>query len=175
SSSQTLCRETIVWKQLHHHNILPFIGVDDITFPDKHSLISPCMDNGNVVRYLKKHPDHNRLTCIREIAAAIEFIHSFDPRVVHGDIRGSNIIVNDAGQCCLADFGASIIVATNLPSNNTMGHNTQWWLCPELQEYDPTKYCQEFLPGRDIYALGCTIIEIYTLQVPFFHVPRNAV
>ncbi len=65
------------------------------------------MKNGNIVHYLERNKDHDRLKCVRpflfhfqicdsppthgrfeEIANAIEFLHSLDPQVVHGDIRG---------------------------------------------------------------------------------------
>ncbi len=66
ASPQVLCRETVVWKQLHHKHIPPFIGVDHITMPHAQSLISPCMDNGNVTQYLKnqRNPDPLKLTFV---------------------------------------------------------------------------------------------------------------
>ncbi|PBK81552.1 kinase-like protein [Armillaria gallica] len=171
-----MLRETIVWKQLRHDYILPFIGVDAVTMPGKYCLISPWMENGTVLHYLENHPHTDRLTCIREIVAAIDFIHNLDPKVIHGNIRGNNIIVNDKGHCCLADFGASIVVTTKVPSHSTMSQNSSRWLCPELQVYDPTTYVLDHLPGRDIYALGCTIIEVcgsYMHQCSGIHVPTT--
>ncbi len=58
-------RESIVWKQLRHNNILPFIGVDNVTIPGIYCLISPWMDNSTVLHYLENHPDADRLTCVR--------------------------------------------------------------------------------------------------------------
>ncbi|KAF9058614.1 hypothetical protein BDP27DRAFT_1240566 [Rhodocollybia butyracea] len=55
--------EAIIWKQLEHPNLLPFLGLyflDDTRI----CLISPWMDNGNLVQYLKKRRnqvDHHLL------------------------------------------------------------------------------------------------------------------
>ncbi|PBK58537.1 kinase-like protein, partial [Armillaria solidipes] len=170
-----LCREALVWRQLRHENILPFCGIDFEYFMPRYCLISPWMKNGNVVHYLESHPDHDRLKCVREIARAIDFLHGLDPQVVHGDIRGGNILISNDLHCCLADFGSTISIATEAPSCNTMSQNSLRWLAPELQIYDPMSFDKEFLPGRDIYAFGCTIIEIYTLKPPFSHIRPAAI
>ncbi len=66
------------------------------------------------------------------------------------------------------------------------------WLAPELQEYVSQSYDQAFLPGRDIYAFGCTVIEvnftfsiqqcqhnrntqIFTLERPYAHLRPSAI
>ncbi|KAK0486542.1 hypothetical protein IW261DRAFT_1456002 [Armillaria novae-zelandiae] len=55
------CREALVWRQLHHPNILPFLGVNGDLFDPSFCLISPWMKNGNLMSYLEEHPDHDRL------------------------------------------------------------------------------------------------------------------
>ncbi|SJL04322.1 uncharacterized protein ARMOST_07688 [Armillaria ostoyae] len=165
---QYLRREALVWRQLRHENILPFLSVNSSYFEPRHCLISPWMKNGNIVHYLEKNKDHDRLKCIREIANAMDFLHSLDPQAVHGDIRGNNILVDDELCCCLADFGATIVVATQVPSRGTMTQSSSYWLAPELEVYDPTSYDQTYLSARDSYAFGCTIVEIFTLEPPFY-------
>ncbi len=87
-----------------------------------------------------------------------------------------NIIVDDKGHCCLADFGASSIVATHLPPHSHMSYSSTWWLCHELQMYNQTTYVPDDLPGRDIYALGCTVIEVCrfcTQKYPVIYSPST--
>jgi hypothetical protein len=47
--------ESLVWRQLKHPNILPFYGVDAITFKDMDclALVSPWMSRGRLVDYIK--------------------------------------------------------------------------------------------------------------------------
>ncbi|KAK0447529.1 hypothetical protein EV421DRAFT_2033251 [Armillaria borealis] len=74
-----LRREAIVWRQLRHGNILPFIGINCSYFTPSYCLISPWMNNGSLISFLELHPDHDRLHCVRDIANAVEFMHSLDP------------------------------------------------------------------------------------------------
>ncbi|KAK0230052.1 kinase-like domain-containing protein [Armillaria fumosa] len=66
-------------------------------------------------------------------------------------------------------------MATQAPSSNTMNESPLPWLAPELQEYVSQSYDQAFLPGRDIYAFGCTVIEIFTLERPYAHLRPSAI
>ena len=61
---QDFCQETLVWRQLRHPNILPFLGVSEELFAPSYCLISPWMINGNIMSYLEAHPDHDRLKSV---------------------------------------------------------------------------------------------------------------
>ncbi|KAK0475676.1 kinase-like domain-containing protein, partial [Armillaria luteobubalina] len=82
------CREVLVWRNLRHPNVLPFIGVNDDVFYPGFCLISPWMKNGDIISFLRQNPGHNRIQCIREVANGLHYLHSHDPPVVHADIRG---------------------------------------------------------------------------------------
>jgi hypothetical protein len=49
---------------MDHPNILPFFGVDEQMFRPSFCLISPWMDNGNVIKFLEKNPDFDRLKAV---------------------------------------------------------------------------------------------------------------
>ncbi len=61
---KNLCREALVWKQLHHKNILPFLGVNYEYFKPRCCLISPWMKNGNIISYLQANKHHDRMKCV---------------------------------------------------------------------------------------------------------------
>ncbi|KAF9261240.1 kinase-like protein [Marasmius fiardii PR-910] len=82
------CQEALIWTQLSHPNVLQLLGVNTKLFGGNFCLISPWMDNGDVINFLQKTPDHDRLRSICEIAAGLEYLHSRSPMIVHGDIRG---------------------------------------------------------------------------------------
>jgi serine/threonine protein kinase len=57
-------------KQLEHKHILPFYGVS--TTVSDFCLVFPWCSNGNIVEYLKKHPDINQF----ELASTLRQITS---------------------------------------------------------------------------------------------------
>ncbi|KAE9402996.1 hypothetical protein BT96DRAFT_990639 [Gymnopus androsaceus JB14] len=146
--------QALLWRQLKHPNILPLLGVNTDLFSPSFCLISPWMENGNIISYLKQNPMHNRYKVFLEIAAGLSYLHSRNPPIIHGDIRGANILVTDDLQCCLADFGLALVTADSRSSWATATTSTMKgairWMAPE-----------------DIYAFGCTIVEILTLRLPF--------
>ena len=63
---QDYMREAIVWQQLRHPNLLPFLGMYYLeSTGDRLALVSPWMDRGNLPQYLKATPrkdvDHQAL------------------------------------------------------------------------------------------------------------------
>lgn len=57
-----LVKEVVGWKWLRHENILPFVGV---TFtPPLISIVSERMENGNIMEFVRAHPNNNRLQLV---------------------------------------------------------------------------------------------------------------
>lgn len=52
---QEICKEAFIWKPLDHPNVLPFLGICKDSFPSV-GLVSPFMDNGNLMSYMKRVP-----------------------------------------------------------------------------------------------------------------------
>ena len=70
-------------------------------------VVSPWMDYGDAISYVNKYPYVNRKRIIHRIAKGIKLLHSYNPPIVHGDIKGANILINPKGNPLLADFGLS--------------------------------------------------------------------
>ncbi|KAF9257429.1 kinase-like protein [Marasmius fiardii PR-910] len=92
-------REAMVWKQLKHPNLLPFMGMYymDPTC-EQLCLVSPWMERGNLVRYLKETPadqvDHYSL--VSDVASGLSYLHSRE--FAHGDLKGvSRMIIITVG------------------------------------------------------------------------------
>ncbi|KAJ7830524.1 kinase-like domain-containing protein, partial [Mycena olivaceomarginata] len=139
---QQFCREALVWQTLRHKYILPLIGVDRETFPS-----SFCM--------------------LLQIAEGLAYLHSM--KIVHGDLRGANILISDDWTACLADFGLTGVVED--PASTTGGALTLRWFAPEL--IAPTFFgCERFVrtTASDVYAFACVCLELHTGNPPFFDV-----
>ncbi|KAJ6457322.1 kinase-like domain-containing protein, partial [Mycena sanguinolenta] len=80
------CREALVWKELCHPYILPFLGIEESSFPSRLCMVSPWMEHGTVLNYLKQHGHGNVDKLLYQIAQGLQYLHSRD--IVHGDLRG---------------------------------------------------------------------------------------
>ncbi|KAL5497896.1 hypothetical protein ACEPAH_2827 [Sanghuangporus vaninii] len=161
-----ICREAFIWKPLEHPNVLPFLGICTDDFPSI-GLVSPFMDNGNMLNYIKRKPDIDKLEIVAQICSGLAYLHTRKPEVVHGDLKCANILVDDAGRPQIADFG--LAQATNIASAtaSTRSKGTLRWQAPELVY--PGIYGGD---GRvntktDMYAFGMICLEIFKEDIPF--------
>ncbi|KAJ8080052.1 hypothetical protein PM082_016879 [Marasmius tenuissimus] len=166
-------REAIVWKQLRHPNLLPFLGIyylDDTR--EEICLVSPWMDRGNLVQYLKDNPQEpiDHLSLISDVASGLLHLHIM--KIVHADLKGVNILITPSGRACICDFGLSRISDSQvfrLSSSTTRAIGTVRWLAPELlgENEIATK-------ESDIYAFACVCYEILTGLLPFHECKTDA-
>ncbi|KAK0469134.1 kinase-like domain-containing protein, partial [Desarmillaria tabescens] len=168
--------EAQIWSTLAHPNVLPFFGANVDLFAPYVCLVSPWMSNGDIMSFLKQNPGHDRLKSIIEVANALDYLHNLDPIIVHSDIRGANILVNDNFTCCLGNFGTSFAVdkicASPLTTLQTPRYPILRWMAPELIRSDETEAQIGVEPAsRDIYSFGCTLVEVRTsiLTAPSTH------
>ncbi|KAF8996206.1 kinase-like domain-containing protein [Cyathus striatus] len=116
-------KEGILWGHLCHENVLPFYGIYHLIDAfGRICLISPWMERGNINEHLKCNPDVNRTLLIQSRESP-----TFMQRVIHGDLKGANILVTPGGRACIADFGLSTVVDaeilrwTSLESSASIG------------------------------------------------------
>ncbi|TFK52342.1 kinase-like protein [Heliocybe sulcata] len=166
-----ILREAVIWHNLEHVNILPFMGIHCAALASTFYLVSPWMDNGNVNEYLKQEQKEgwsiDRLAgLLVGIAQGLIYLHH--RRIVHGDLRGANILVDDCGHARLADFGlARIIDQTTSFTTSSRGGGSTKWMAPEL--HLPSQYgiSLKHTPASDVYAYGCVCLELFTGKQPF--------
>ncbi|KAF9444181.1 kinase-like protein, partial [Macrolepiota fuliginosa MF-IS2] len=164
---QVFSREAMLWAHLSHLNILPFYGIYRIgDMYGRLGLISPWMEKGHLRRYINNEPDADRILLLTDVIDGLQYLH--DNRIVHGDLKGDNILITSSGRACLADFGLSNVVQAKLGGWSiitTIIHNggTVGWEAPELLQEDNS----EPTMTSDIYALSMVFYEAFTGKVPF--------
>ncbi|KAJ7904193.1 kinase-like domain-containing protein, partial [Mycena leptocephala] len=162
-------REALIWRQLCHPNLLPFFGL--YYLDNRLCLVSPWMDNGNVLEFFKTEPPNtDRLSLILDVALGLEYLH--EQNVVHGDLKAINILVTPSRRACIADFGLSSIanamtVRFTLSTAPTHG-GTARYQAPELFLGEGPKTF-----SSDIYAFACVCYEILTGKVPFHELAND--
>jgi len=161
-----LRRETMNWQLLRHRNILPLLGIcyEKIGYiPDYPALISPYCQEGNINDFLRKNPYADKAAFIHQAAEGLSYLHTRG--FIHGDLKGSNILISDHGEACLCDFGRSRLASDN-DYTKTLLASAQF-AAPELllhsAENDPIPVSFE----SDIWAFAMVIVEILTGGKPW--------
>ncbi|KAL0478522.1 hypothetical protein AKO1_004395 [Acrasis kona] len=161
---QETMQEIKVMKQLKHENIVQYLGVD--RDQDTLYIFLELVAGGSIASLLGVfkmfHESVVRLY-IRQILMGLSYLHSH--QIVHRDIKAANILVNHNGVVKLADFGHSKVLNPNESQANKSIRGTPMWMAPEvIRENKHGKW-------SDIWALGCTLIEMITGDYPW---PRLA-
>ncbi|KAF9460931.1 kinase-like domain-containing protein [Collybia nuda] len=168
-AKKRLNREVGVLQRLNHPNVTRFLGVS-FHLGGRPSIVMEWYDRGDASTYLKCRPIEDRMSLIPGIIKGLRYLHTQSPAIVHGDLKGSNVLVNSQNQAVLADFGISKVLEelSGPTGNTTVGSEAGSfrWLAPErldtrlTTDKDPT-------PASDIWAFGCTIYEILTGRIPY--------
>ncbi|KAK7050283.1 kinase-like domain-containing protein [Favolaschia claudopus] len=162
------CQEVLIWRRLQHPFILPLLGIDRETFQPSLAMVSPWMEQGTALNHAKKNGPTVVEKLLFQVAQGLAYLHSMT--VVHGDLRGSNILISDDMTARLTDFGLTVFAdnhETANPSTTNRAGSIQW-MAPEL--IDPGGFgCSRFLrtTASDAYAFACVCIELYTGLPPF--------
>ncbi|KAG1831780.1 kinase-like domain-containing protein [Suillus variegatus] len=109
------------------------------------------MYSGNVKTYIEYTGRENcDLRHLAEGAAkGLCYLHTFDPPIVHSDLKGCNVMVDRRGNACLTDFGIS-------RSNDTRQGAYFLW-----------KFGNYAHGSRHVYAFACVLYKIYTGGIPY--------
>ncbi|KAI5116420.1 hypothetical protein M0805_001383 [Coniferiporia weirii] len=169
--NQEFCKESMIWRQFNHRHVLQFWGVCIDEFSPQLAMVSPWMENGDILTYLKERPNADRKAMVFAIALGLRYLHSLKPKVVHGDLRATNVLIDDEGQPKLADFGLAKVVdsqANSVAASTFNGKGSMRWQAPEL-------LTSSLFPGAslgistssDVYAFAAVCLEIFTEDVPF--------
>ncbi|KIO20167.1 hypothetical protein M407DRAFT_60603, partial [Tulasnella calospora MUT 4182] len=109
--SQSFVNELSLMASLSHPNIIQFLGfVEDMDKADAR-IILPWEADGNVRDFLKsgEWDIPERVSLIQDTAKGLEYLHTHDPPICHGDLKSLNILVNSSCRAVITDFGSARI------------------------------------------------------------------
>ena len=154
-------REALMLAQLQHPHILPVFDYGQV---DGYSyIVMPFLQNGTLAELLQTR--RRSLTEIyqimTQIGGALGYAHARG--MIHRDVKPSNVLIDEQGNCLLTDFGLARMVEISSESLTSAGAimGTPAYMSPEQGKGD-------ILDGRsDLYSLGVIFYEMLTGQVPY--------
>ena len=147
--------------ELNHSNIIHAIGFG-ISNDELPYLAMKVCKNGSAKKLVKNADEKEVWNFIEQVSSGIQYLHKHG--VVHQDLKPDNVLINSDGQYLIIDFGISTKTQNTLRKSvdGKVDGGTTWYMSIECYETDnPSVY------ARDIWALGASIYEIMTGDVPF--------
>ncbi|XP_062221310.1 phytosulfokine receptor 1-like [Phragmites australis] len=150
--------------RVRHRNLVPLQGY--CRAGKDRLLIYPYMENGSLDHWLHEQQDAAlpwpaRLGIARGAARGLAHLHaSSEPRVLHRDIKSSNILLDARLEPRLADFGLARLVLPTDTHVTTDLVGTLGYIPPEYGHSSVATY------RGDVYSLGVVLLELVTGRRP---------
>ncbi len=160
--SKRFAQEARILGALHHPHIVPFLdydSIDGLSF-----IVMPLLEGGTLKEKLTPGRMNSRqvIGLLKEIGSALDYLHS--QKVIHRDLKASNIMFDKPGNAYLVDFGIAKLTDSAAQQNITMVGQvvgTPSYMAPEQW------LGVELTPAADQYALGVLCFQMLTGQLPF--------
>lgn len=94
-----------------------------------------------------------------QVAEALGFAH--ERGVIHRDVKAQNILLTEAGDAKVADFGIARAAAATTTSQSHLIMGTAGYMSPEQAKGEPVG------PSSDLYSLGIVLYEMLTGKLPY--------
>ncbi|XP_010477057.1 PREDICTED: probable serine/threonine-protein kinase At1g54610 isoform X1 [Camelina sativa] len=156
-SVRFMAREILILRRLNHPNIIKLQGIVTSKLSCNIHLVFEYMEHD--LTGLLSSPDINfttpQIKCyMKQLLSGLEHCHARG--VMHRDIKGSNLLVNNEGILKVADFGlANFCNASGNKQPLTSRVVTLWYRPPEL-----LLGATDYGASVDLWSVGCVFAEL---------------
>jgi predicted outer membrane repeat protein len=113
---------------------------------------------GKPAAYLRKAALHRIVIAMEKVAEAI--YHAHKQRVIHCDLKPTNILIDNFGNPKILDFGLARMLIDRVNSNSGVFQGTPLYAAPE-------QYQGKADERTDIWSLGAILFDLLTGRPPF--------
>ncbi|CAN8253839.1 unnamed protein product [Cochlearia groenlandica] len=155
-SVKFMAREILVLRRLDHPNVVKLEGLVTSRMSCSLYLVFQYMDHdlaGLASSPVVKFSEPEVKCLMRQLLSGMEHCHSRG--VLHRDIKGSNLLIDDGGVLKIADFGLATIFDPNRKRAMTSRVVTLWYRAPEL-----LLGATDYGVGIDLWSAGCILAEL---------------
>ncbi|GMF20425.1 unnamed protein product [Phytophthora lilii] len=151
-------QEANLWFSLNHVNLIKLYGACHEGHP---FFVCEKATGGTICSFVKGKGQWETWDSIRDAARGLKHLH--DSSIVHGDLKGNNILICEDGLAKLADFGLSSVAnRAGVAVDSTEGALGAFrWKAPECILGQPPTL------ASDIFSFGMCIIEIVSGDFPW--------
>ncbi|KAL8465150.1 hypothetical protein ACS0TY_034591 [Phlomoides rotata] len=157
-SVRFMAREIMILRRLNHPNIIKLQGLITSRTSCNIYLVFEYMEHD--ISGLLSSPEitftESQVKCyMKQLLCGLEHCHSMG--VMHRDIKGANLLVNDQGVLKVADFGLANFSSCGQRQPLTSRVVTLWYRPPEL-----LLGSTDYGASVDIWSVGCLLPELLT-------------
>jgi alpha-tubulin suppressor-like RCC1 family protein len=155
-------------KNLRHPNILLFMGVNTVS--PYYFIVTEFCENGNLFELLHQHKEitlnwEEKRRIALEVALGMNYLHSFEPPILHRDLKSMNVLLDRNFQVKIADFGSTKFLEVQM----TKQKGTFQWMAPEVIK--GSSYTEK----ADVFSFGIILNELASRQPPYYGVDKKEV
>ncbi|XP_042025278.1 probable serine/threonine-protein kinase At1g54610 [Salvia splendens] len=156
-SVRFMAREILILRRLDHPNVVKLLGLVTSRMSCSLYLVFDYMEHD--LAGLASSPGvkftEPQVKCyMHQLISGLEHCHG--RHVLHRDIKGSNLLIDDAGVLKIADFGLASTYDPNSKQLMTSRVVTLWYRPPEL-----LLGATEYGVGVDLWSAGCILAELF--------------
>lgn len=158
-SVERFTREVTLISKIKHQNIVEFVEMlsdDNLIY-----LVMEYCSRGDLFKFMNEHSPLNETSArviFQQIISGIDFLHTLG--IVHRDIKPENILIDEALNVKICDFGFSRETVDNMLLNTRCG--SPIYISPEIlagRQYDGKM--------SDMWALGVLLYVLTVGNIPW--------
>eukprot|EP00397_Hematodinium_sp_SG-2012_P006193 GEMP01006221.1.p1 GENE.GEMP01006221.1~~GEMP01006221.1.p1 ORF type:complete len:1215 (+),score=296.53 GEMP01006221.1:45-3647(+) len=162
--------ELILLQTLEHPNVVHYIGHElspSTADPERLFIFLEYLAGGSLKQQLNDFgPFCDTLVhkYTRQLVNGIFFLHTYNPPIVHRDLKNANLLLTSNGEIKISDFGCAKVMFEETIKSEPGVHTitgTVPYMAPEVLK-GKSLGC-----SQDIWSLGCCILEMCTAAHPW--------